>query len=77
LLPAIITAVPTAPEAGVRLVIVGVGISVKLTPPLATPATVTTTLPVVAPLGTLTVMPLSLQLVAVAAVPLNATVLRP
>src|SRR5216683_1696843 len=51
--------------------------TVKLTPLLATPPTVTTTLPVVAPLGTAAVMLAALQLVAVAAVPLNFTVLVP
>src|SRR5467141_3247346 len=51
--------------------------TVKLTPLLATPPTVTTTLPVVAPLGTAAVMLAALQLVAVAAVPLNVTLLVP
>jgi hypothetical protein len=78
LLPAIVTGVPTAAEAGVRLVIEGVGITVKITPLLATPPTVTTTMPVVAPAGTFTVMLLALQLAAVPAlVPLNVTVLLP
>src|SRR5213082_3065612 len=54
------------------------GIStVKLTPLLATPPTVTTTLPVVAPAGTGTTMLVAAQLVGVAAVPLNVTVLVP
>jgi hypothetical protein len=49
-----------------------------LTPLLATPDTVTTTLPVVAPAGTVTTMLVALQLVtAVTAVPLNVTVLVP
>ena len=52
-------------------------VTVKLTPLLATPPTVTTTLPVVAPAGTGTTMLVSLQLVGVAAVPLNVTVLVP
>src|SRR6266446_2195606 len=51
--------------------------TVKLTPLLATPPTVTTTLPVVAPLGTAAVMLAALQLVAVAVVPLNFTALVP
>lgn len=51
--------------------------TVKATPLLATPLTVTTTLPVVAPLGTGTVMLLSPQPVGVPAVPLNITVLVP
>jgi hypothetical protein len=45
--------------------------TVKLTPLLATPPTVTTTLPVVAPDGTGATMLVALQLVGVAAVPLN------
>ncbi len=55
----------------------GVGMTVKVTPLLATPPTVTTTFPVVAPLGTGTVMLVALQLVGVPAVPLNVTVLVP
>jgi len=52
--PVIVTAVPTGPEVFDRLVIFGVGSTVKLTPLLATPPTVTITLPVVAQLGTVT-----------------------
>lgn len=49
-----------------------------MTPLLATPDTVTTTLPVVAPAGTVTTMLVALQLVTtVTAVPLNVTVLVP
>src|SRR5215467_64059 len=51
--------------------------TVKLTPVLATPPTVTTTLPVVAPDGTGTTMLVADQLVGVAVVPLNVTVLVP
>src|SRR6266853_3944717 len=51
--------------------------TVKLTPLLATPLTVTTTFPVVAPAGTGTVMLVAFQLVGVPAVPLNVTVLVP
>ena len=51
--------------------------TMKATPLLATPPTVTTTFPLVAPLGTGTTMPLLLQLVGVASVPLNVTVLVP
>src|SRR5438552_3251572 len=51
--PVMVTAVPTGPEVGFRLVIAGaVGVTVKLTPLLARPPTVTTTLPVAAPVGT-------------------------
>src|ERR1700720_287516 len=49
----------------------------KLTPLLATPPTVTTTLPVVGPLGTVTAMLVAFQFVGVALVPLNVTVLVP
>jgi hypothetical protein len=76
--PAIVTVAPTSPEVGFRLVIVGTGsVTVKPTPLLATPPTVTTTFPVVVPAGTVTTMLVALQLVAVAAVPLNVTVLVP
>jgi hypothetical protein len=78
LLPLIVTAAPTAPDAGLRLLIAGAAaVTVKVTPLLGTPLTVTTTLPAVAPLGTVTVMPVALQLLAVAGVPLNFTVLLP
>ena len=52
-------------------------VTVKLTPLLATPPTVTTTFPVVAPVGTGTTMLVGPHLVGVAAVPLNVTVLVP
>jgi hypothetical protein len=51
--------------------------TVKLTPLLATPPTVTTTFPVVAPAGTFAVILVALQLVGVADVPLKSTVLVP
>jgi hypothetical protein len=74
--PAIVTGVPTGPDAGFRLVMLGaVEVTVKDTPLLATPLTVTITLPVVAPFGTGTVMLVALQLAGVAAMPLNVTVL--
>src|SRR2546430_16403535 len=66
-----------------RLIVCGITLTeiavttVKLTPLLATPPTVTTTLPVVVPAGTGTTMLVALQLVGVAAVPLNVTVLVP
>src|SRR6266849_5150278 len=53
------------------------GATVKLTPLLATPPTVTTTFPVVAPAGTGATMLVALQLDGVANVPLNVTVLVP
>jgi len=52
-------------------------VTVKFTPLLATPPTVTTIFPVVAPTGTATVMLVPLQFVGVPAVPLNLTVLVP
>jgi len=76
--PAIVTDVPTNPEVGFRLVMLGAGtVTVKLTPLLATPPTATTTFPVVAPAGTGATMLVALQLVGVAAVPLNVIVLVP
>ena len=53
------------------------GATVKLTPLLETPPTVTVTGPVVAPLGTGATMRVAVQLVGVATVPLNRTVLPP
>jgi hypothetical protein len=73
--PAIVTESPTAPEVGDRLLIFGV--TVKVTPLLAWPLTVTTTGPVVALAGTGTAILPALQLVGVAAVPLKVTVLDP
>src|SRR6202023_113064 len=55
----------------------GAEATVKATPLLAKPPTVTTTFPVVAPLGTGVTMLVALQLVGVDAVPLNVTVLVP
>jgi hypothetical protein len=76
--PEIVTEVPTDPEVGDRLVMLGaVADTVKFVPLLATPPTVTTTLPVVAPVGTGTTMPVADQLVGVAVVALNFTVLLP
>lgn len=71
------TEVPSGPEVGFRPVMLGVGRTVKDTPLLARPLTVTTTIPVVAPFGTGTTMLVALQLVGVAAVPLKVTVLLP
>jgi len=66
---------PTAPVLGVREVMLGAGVTVKLLPPLATPpAAVTTTLPMVAPLGTVAVILVFVQLAIVAAeTPLKVT----
>lgn len=52
----------------------GAGTTVKLTPLLETPLTVTMTFPVDAPLGTVATILLELQLVTVAVTPLNVTV---
>jgi len=75
--PEIVTAAPTAPEVGDKLLMLGVGSTVKLFPLLAVPETVTTTFPVVAPLGTVATMLFALQFVTLAVVPLNLTVLLP
>src|SRR5580693_1780975 len=78
--PTIVSAVPTAPDVGVRLVTVGGGwvvVTVKVTPLLAWPPTVTTTGPVVAPAGTGVVRLVSVQLIGVVGVPLTVTVLEP
>jgi len=77
LVPVMVTEDPTWAEEGFRLLMVGVGTTVKAKPLLAMPPTVTTTLPVVAPDGTGTVMLVSLQLVGVAVAPLKVTVLVP
>ena len=78
LVPVMMTEVPTGPDVGLRLVMLGRGtVTVNVTPLLAVPPTVTTTLPVVAPVGTGTAMLVALQLVGIAGVPLNVTVLVP
>jgi hypothetical protein len=75
--PVIVTEVPTTPEVTDKLLMLGAGTTVKLTPLLAAPATVTTTFPVVAPDGTGAPMANELQLVGVVGVPLKVTVLEP
>ena len=75
--PVIVTDVPTAPELGDKLLMLTVGRTVKLTPLLGFPLTVTTTFPLVAPVGTGATIEVALQLVGVAVVPLNFTVLLP
>lgn len=75
--PVIVMDVPTAPNGGLKLVMLGPASNVKLEPLLAIPPTVTTTLPVVAPLGTVTTIPVELQLVTAAETPLKVTVLVP
>jgi hypothetical protein len=73
--PPIVTGVPAAPDAGESEVMLGG--TVKVTPLLGSPLTVTTTGPVAAPAGTGTRMLAALQLVGTAAVPLKVTVLVP
>src|SRR6266404_4947411 len=73
--PLISTESPTAPEVGERVFIFGA--TVKVTPLLVCPLTLTTTAPVVAPEGTGTTMLMAFQLVGVAVVPLKVTVLVP
>lgn len=69
---------PTAPDVWLKVVMLGAGaVTVKPTPLLGCPPTVTTTFPVVAALGTSTTMLVALQLVGVAVVPLKVTVLVP
>jgi hypothetical protein len=76
--PAIVTDPPTNPDVGLKLVMLGAGtVTVKPTPLLATPPTVTTTFPVVAPAGTVATTLVALQLVGTAVIPLNVTVLVP
>jgi hypothetical protein len=73
--PVIVTAVPTGPDVGDRLVMIGV--TVNNTPLLGAPLAVTTTFPVDAPVGTGTTILVALQLVGVPGVPLKVTVLEP
>ena len=77
--PLMVTTVPTGPEVGMMLVILGGGVTVKGRPLLGTPATVTTTLTVPKAIaGTGTSMLVELQLVAVPAeVEPKVTVLVP
>ena len=71
--PVIVTDAPTGADVGLTLVMAGGGITMKFTPLLATPLTVTTTGPVVAPLGTNVVIFVEVQLNAADATPLNET----
>src|SRR5882762_6904641 len=75
--PVIVTEVPNEPEEGLTLVMLGAWTTVKVTPLLASPPTVTTTGPVVAPAGTGAMMLVALQFDTVAIVPLKVTVLVP
>lgn len=77
--PLMTTLAPTTPDVGVKLLTVGVTVTVKVPGLVPVPAAVVTeTLPVVAPLGTVAVIELSVQLlIAIARVPLNETLLEP
>src|SRR2546425_12836446 len=73
-----VTLVPTGPLAGVKPVIVGGLITVKLLALVAVPpAVVTLIVPVVAPAGTVAVIWVSEFTVYVAVVPLNFTAVAP
>lgn len=76
--PLIETEVPTTPETGDRLLMLGAATTVNDFPLLPTPLNATTTLPVTAPVGTVATIELAPQLaIDVAVVPLNFTVLVP
>jgi hypothetical protein len=77
--PVMVTELPAGPEVGLRPEMTGPmnGLTVKATPLLATPPTVTTTLPEVAPFGTSIEIEVVLQLLGAARVPLKVTVLVP
>ena len=75
LVPLSVTGVPAAPLVGFMLL--RFGVTLKFTPLLATPPTVTTTLPAEAPAGTDAVMLVALQAVGTAAFPLKVTTLFP
>jgi hypothetical protein len=78
LLPVMVTTVPTSPDVGHKLEMVGGVVTAKDMPLLATPFTVTTTFPVLAPLGTTAVTLVVLQLAAMPALtPLKVTALLP
>ena len=73
--PAIVIVVPTAPDMGDRLAMLG--ITVKFTPLLGTPLTMATILPVVASLGRGVTIEVSDHVVGVAVALLNRRVLLP
>lgn len=77
--PAMATVVPAEPELGVSpfVLMLGPPVTVKVTPLLPCPATVTTTEPVVVPAGTGTMIDPGPQLKGVAAIPLKVIVLLP
>src|SRR5439155_19507361 len=74
LVPLIVTLVPTGPLPGVKLVIVGGLITVKLAALLAVPSEVVTLIgPLVAPAGTVAVIAVAVPTVKLALVALNRT----
>ena len=76
--PVIVTELPTAPDGGEMPLMVGAGLTVKVTPVLVWPPTVTVTGPVTAPVGTGAVMLVELQAVGVVVLPLlKVTTLPP
>src|SRR6266480_2841072 len=78
LVPLIVTLVPTGPLLGVKLVIVGGLITVKLLALLAVPSGVVTLIgPLVAPAGTVVVIAVAELTVKLALVPLNSTAVAP
>jgi hypothetical protein len=76
-LPMMVTGIPGASNTGETLSIVGGVTTLKFTPLLAVPPTVTTTFPVVAPVGTFTSMAAGPQPPTDADVPLKLTTLEP
>jgi len=76
--PLIVTAVPTGPDVGEKLVTVGATVTVKLVADVAVPPGVVTEIgPVAAPAGTVAVIWVALITENVAALPLNATAVAP
>src|SRR5213595_831347 len=76
--PLRVTLVPTGPLVGVKELMLGATVTVKLVELVAVPPGVVTLIaPVVAPLGTAVVICVSVATVKVAAVPLNVTLLAP
>jgi len=75
--PEMVTEAPEGPDAGLMPLMLGAGTTLKVTPLLWTPLTVTSTGPVVAPAGTVTMILVALQFETVAIVLLKVTVLVP
>src|SRR5713101_8801402 len=75
--PVIVTLCPTDAALGFNVVMPGDGVTVKVTPLLAVPPTVTVTGPVVAVVGTGASIAVAVQPVGAVATPLNLTALKP